>query len=71
MGRGDSGKSIYLDLLMAGLHALRPGSLVLAHNSVNSAHTMGDYLAYVRNPAYFRQSVNMIVDDQGLEVSRF
>jgi predicted O-methyltransferase YrrM len=70
-GPRDSGKSIYLDLLMAGLHALRPGSLVLAHNSVNSAHTMGDYLAYVRNPAHFHQSVNMIVDDQGLEVSRF
>ena len=68
-GPRDSGKSIYLDLLTAGLHALRPGSLVLAHNSVNSAHTMTDYLATVRDPARFRQSVNMIVDDQGLEVS--
>jgi predicted O-methyltransferase YrrM len=70
-GPRDSGKSIYLDLLTAGQHALRPGSLVLAHNSVNAAHTMADYLAAVRDPARFRQSVNMIVDDQGLEVSLF
>jgi predicted O-methyltransferase YrrM len=68
-GPGISGKSIYADLLSAAAHALRPGTLVLAHNSVNSAHTMCDYLATVRNPAHFRQSVNMIVDDQGLEVS--
>jgi predicted O-methyltransferase YrrM len=70
-GPRGSGKSIYLDLLTAGRHALRPGSLVLAHNSVNSAHTMADYLATVRDPAHFRQSVNMIVDDQGLEVSLY
>ena len=68
-GRGGLGKSIYLDLLDAGLHALRPGSLVLAHNSVNSARQMADYLEYVRDPANFRESVNMRIDDQGLEVS--
>ena len=68
-GRGGLGKSIYLDLLEAGLHALRPGSLVLAHNSVNSARQMVDYLDYVRDPANFRESVNMKIDDQGLEVS--
>ena len=62
-------KSIYLELLLAGLHALPPGSLVLAHNSVNAARSMADYLAYVRDPGHFRESVNMIVDDQGLEVS--
>jgi predicted O-methyltransferase YrrM len=62
-------KSIYFELLQASLHALRPGSLVLAHNSVNAAHSMDDYLSYVRDPALFRESVNMIVDDQGLEVS--
>jgi predicted O-methyltransferase YrrM len=68
-GPPGTGKSIYLSLLQAGQHALHSGSLVLAHNSVNAAHTMHDYLAYVRNPAHFRESVNMIVDDQGLEVS--
>ena len=70
-GPRDSGKSIYFDLLTAGRHALRPGSLVLAHNSVNSARSMADYLATVRDPGRFRQSVNMIVDDQGLEVSLY
>jgi predicted O-methyltransferase YrrM len=68
-GPSGSGKSIYLDLLQAGEHALVPGSLVLAHNSVNSAHTMVDYLSYVRDASRFRESVNVIVDDQGLEVS--
>ena len=68
-GHGGKGKSIYLDLLRAALHALRPGSLVLAHNSVNSADKLADYLDYVRDPANFRESVNIIIDDQGLEVS--
>lgn len=63
------GKSIYLSLLQAAEHTLHPGSLVLAHNSVNDARGMADYLAYVRDPAHFAQSVNMVVDDQGLEVS--
>jgi predicted O-methyltransferase YrrM len=69
-GPGSSGKSIYHDLLQAALHTLRTGSLVLAHNSVNSAHTMADYLDAVRNSTCF-SSVNMIVDDQGLQVSRY
>lgn len=68
-GPRGQGKSIYLDLLQAALPTLRPGSLVLAHNSVNDARTLADYLAYVRNPASFAESVNLIVDDQGLEVS--
>jgi predicted O-methyltransferase YrrM len=63
------GKSIYLKLLQAAEHALRPGALILAHNSVNCAEGLADYLAYVRNPAHCRASANMIVDDQGLEVS--
>jgi predicted O-methyltransferase YrrM len=64
------GKSIYLTLLQAAEHALRPGSLVLAHNSVNDARGLADYLAYVRDPARFRASINMYVDDQGVEVSK-
>jgi predicted O-methyltransferase YrrM len=63
------GKSIYLHMLEAGWHALRPGSLVLAHNSVNSAHQLADYLSFVRDPVRFTTSVNVVVDDQGLEVS--
>jgi predicted O-methyltransferase YrrM len=69
-GPRGSAKSIYADLLLAALPALRPGSLVLAHNSVNSAASMADYLDYVRDPTRFTQSMNMVVDDQGLEVSR-
>jgi predicted O-methyltransferase YrrM len=68
-GPRGQGKSIYLELLNAGLHALRSGSLVLAHNSVNDARGMSDYLDYVQNPSNFAASMNMIVDDQGLEVS--
>ena len=63
------GKSVYLSLLQAAEHVLRPGSLVLAHNSVNDARGLADYLAHVRNPDHYAQSVNMFVDDQGLEVS--
>ena len=68
-GRGGKGKSIYLDLLHAAERVLTPGGLVLAHNSVNSADDLADYLKYVRDPRNFRQSVNVILDDQGLEVS--
>jgi predicted O-methyltransferase YrrM len=70
-GPRGKGKSIYLDILEAGLHTLCPGSLVLAHNSVNSARQLADYLTYVRHPDHFRASANMIVDDQGLEVSLY
>ena len=68
-GPKGTGKSIYLDMVQSALHALRPGSLVLAHNSVNAAGSLADYLDYVRDPANFAASVNMVVDDQGLEVS--
>ena len=68
-GPRGKGKSIYLDLVQAAEHVLRPGSLVLAHNSVNDARGLTDYLQYVRDPACFRESVNMVIDDQGLEVS--
>ncbi len=68
-GPPGTGKSIYLEMLDAAQHALRPGSLVLAHNSVNAARQLADYLAYVRDPANFSESVNLVIDDQGLEVS--
>lgn len=65
----EHGKSIYLDILRAALHALRPGSLVLAHNSYNLARDLAEYLAFVRNPRNMRDSVNVLVDGEGLEVS--
>jgi predicted O-methyltransferase YrrM len=68
-GPGGAGKSIYLDLLEVAEHALHPGSLVLAHNSVNAADQMADYLAAVRDPGRFHESVNVVLDDQGVEIS--
>ncbi|MHC4253573.1 MAG: O-methyltransferase [Planctomycetota bacterium] len=68
-GAGGRGKAIYLDIVEAALHAMHPGALVLAHNSVNSAAKLADYFEHVRDDANFRESVNMVVDDQGLEVS--
>ena len=70
-GTEGRGKSIYLDLLEEAQHALRPGSLILAHNSVNAAAQLTDYLDFVRNSNLFHDSVNMFVDGEGLEVSKY
>jgi len=45
------------------------GAIVLAHNSVNCAKALGEYLAHVRDGNCFRASVNVIKDGEGLEVS--
>ena len=50
---------------------LKPGSLVLAHNSINLERELKDYLTYVRDPANSRQSINIMIDDQGLEVTQW
>ena len=63
------GKGIYRDILEAGYDRMPPGSVVLAHNSVNLADHLKHYLAFVRDPAHFRASVNVILDPEGLEVS--
>lgn len=68
-GAGRSGKGVYLDILLAAWDKLRPGSVVLAHNSVNLAHELKHYLEFVRNPENFRMSVNIVLDGEGLEVS--
>jgi len=68
-GGKEVGKGIYLTILQAALDKLRPGSLVLAHNSVNCAARLAHYLAFVRDPARFADSVNVILDGEGLEVS--
>jgi len=62
---------LYLDAdgLEAGLGKLPKGSIVLAHNSVNAAPRLARYLEFVRNPANFASSVNVILDCEGLEVS--
>jgi hypothetical protein len=68
-GAGGRGKGIYLDILEAGYDRMPEGSLVLAHNSVNCATRLADYLAFVRDERHFRASLNVIFDVEGLEVS--
>ena len=65
----ETGKGIYLEILEAAYDRLPEGALVLAHNSVNSAERLSGYLAFVRDPAQMAASVNVILDNQGLEVS--
>ena len=68
-GTDSRGKGVYLDILRAGLDRLPAGSLVLAHNSVNAADQLSEYLEFVRDSAHCRASVNVIFDPEGLEVS--
>jgi predicted O-methyltransferase YrrM len=68
-GTPEKGKGIYLDILMAGFDRLPRGGIVLAHNSLNAADRLANYLAFVRDPANFRASVNVVLDPEGLEVS--
>jgi predicted O-methyltransferase YrrM len=63
------GKGIYLDILLQAYDKMPKGSLVLAHNSVNCAERLKHYLAFVRNPANMANSVNIVIDGEGLEVS--
>ena len=63
------GKGVYLDILRAGYDRLPPAALVLAHNSVNAAERLKEYLAFVRDRRRFRASLNVILDGEGLEVS--
>lgn len=68
-GAGGRGKGIYLDIVEAAYEKMPAGSIVLAHNSVNIADKLRHYLEFVRNPAHFLASVNVILDIEGLEVS--
>ena len=68
-GDAARGKGIYLDILQAGYEKMPPGSVVLAHNSENLAERLRFYLEFVRDPAHFRASVNVVFDCEGLEVS--
>jgi len=68
-GAGGRGKGIYLDIVQAAYDKMPAGSLVLAHNSVNLAGRLEHYLAFVRDHAHFRASMNMVLDTEGLEVS--
>jgi hypothetical protein len=67
---GEKGKRIYLDILETALPKLSPGAVILAHNSVNNAEKLSEYLATVRDPTRFAASLNVVIDGEGLEVSR-
>ena len=60
---------VYLKVLEAGYDKMPSGGVVLAHNSVNAAEQLKSYLEFVRDPANFSASVNVIFDIEGLEVS--
>ncbi len=66
---GGEHRSVYLEVVRAGYEKLRPGALVVAHNSLNGGPQMIPYLEFVRDPAHFGESVNVVVDPEGLEVS--
>ena len=68
-GTPEQGKGVYLDILEASLDRIPPGGIVLAHNSFNCADRLSHYLAFVRGPANFAASVNVVLDPEGLEVS--
>jgi predicted O-methyltransferase YrrM len=68
-GAGGKGKGVYLEILEAALERMPEGGLVLAHNSVNSAGKLKDYLRFVRDSSRFGASVNVIFDPEGLEVT--
>lgn len=64
------GKRVYLDILERAYDKLTDGALVLAHNSENAAGRLAEYLRSVRDGRRFRASVNVVLDPEGLEVSR-
>ena len=62
----------YLPVIQEAAHGkLRKGSLILAHNSINMANSLASYLSFVRDPAHSLLSINVKIDDQGLEVSHW
>ena len=68
-GGPEHGKGIYLDILEAAYDRIPRGGIVLAHNSVNCAKRLQRYLEFVRDPAHMGESVNVILDPEGVEIS--
>lgn len=63
-------QSEYFKIIQKAMQNLDSNALVLAHNSVNASTAIGDYLEYVRSDK-FQSSINLIIDDAGLEVSLY
>jgi predicted O-methyltransferase YrrM len=68
-GTPETGKGVYLDILQAAWDKMPSGAIICAHNSVNAAERLTQYLAFVRNPENCSASINVIFDPEGLEVS--
>lgn len=68
---GPSTKMIYLSLLERAMAKLRPGSIVLAHDTIPAwfRKQAGPYLDFVRDDSNFRMSVSIDPDHEGIEVS--
>lgn len=60
--------SEYYKIVKAALPNLPKGALVVAHNSMNAANYLSDYLEFVRSDR-FQVSSNLAIDDSGLEVT--
>ncbi|MEW6357064.1 MAG: class I SAM-dependent methyltransferase [Planctomycetota bacterium] len=63
----------YKPMLDAAYDKVPQGGLVIAHNTLHKGwlkeKTSHEYLAHVRDPAVFRESVSVEPDDLGIEVS--
>ena len=68
-GTPETGKGVYLTILQAAWDRISEGGVILAHNSVNCARRLQQYLDFVRDTRNCRASVNVILDGEGLEVS--
>jgi len=69
-GDAGRGKSIYLEITRKAWDKIPRGGLLLAHNSVNSIRTIRPYLDFVRDTRNCRASFNVVIDQEGLEVSQ-
>ncbi len=67
----ETGKGLYLDLVMKAYDKLDSGAWVMAHDVVVPpfAKQLADYMAFVRNPANLTESILFDIDAFGLELS--
>jgi len=68
-GTDENGEGLYLPMLKACYGRMKPGSLVLAHNSVNWAGPLDGFLKFVRDPKHMAAAVNIEFDNEGLQVA--
>ncbi|MCC7493435.1 MAG: hypothetical protein IT204_13860 [Fimbriimonadaceae bacterium] len=66
------GKKIYCTLLEAAYDRLADGALILAHDTLPGwfAEQAGEYFELVRESGRFKQSVDVRIDEQGIEITQ-